>query len=270
MVAILLSTYNGEKYLAELFTSILSQSYTKFKLYIVDDGSIDNTEKIINEFIAIDERIVKLYRDNIHDGPGKSFMWLLERVQADFYFFCDQDDVWMSDKIEKSIALAESYSPNKPILIHSDLKVVDKSMNVLHESFWAFNGTKQAEFCSFDFHCAYNNIPGCAMLINREARDLSLPMPTSAKMHDAWIALVVTYHKGLILTMNEPLIYYRQHPNNTIGARKSRSILQKIYHIRLIIKENNDLYQTVNKLQHMTVTMFILNKLSIYIKLSKR
>jgi hypothetical protein len=168
------------------------------------------------------------------------------------------------------MALAEQCSTTKPILIHSDLKIVDESMQVLHESFWSFNGTKQTEFSSFDFHCAYNNIPGCAMLINKVTRDLSLPMPKSAKMHDAWIALVVSYNGGLILTINEPLICYRQHSNNTIGARKSRSMLQKIYNIRLIVKENYNLYQTVNKLQHQTVTRFILNKLRIYIKLTKR
>jgi len=167
------------------------------------------------------------------------------------------------------LTLAKQYSTNKPLLIHSDLKIVDESMKVLHESFWAFNGTKQAEFGSFNFHCAYNNIPGCTMLINKTTRDLSLPVPKSAKMHDAWIALVVSYNKGLILAINEPLIYYRQHNNNTIGARESRTILQKIYHIRLIIKENNNLYQTVNTLQHMTVFRYLLNKLKIYSKLAK-
>lgn len=269
MVAILLSTYNGEKYLAEQLSSILVQSYFDFKLYIVDDGSTDNTDKIIDEFTVIDQRVVKVYKEREHDGPCISYMWLLDQINADFYFFCDQDDVWMSDKIKKSMALAEQCSTNKPLLIHSDLKIVDESMQVLHESFWAFNGTKQAEFSSFDFHCAYNNIPGCTMLINKVTRDLSLPMPKSAKMHDAWIALVVSYNEGLILAINEPLIYYRQHTNNTIGARESRTILQKIYHIQLIIRENSNLYQTVNKLQYMTVIQFMLNKLKIYIKLVK-
>ena len=269
MIAILLSTYNGEKYLANQLSSIITQSYTNYKLYIVDDGSNDKTVEIINEFANSDKRVVKLYKKSVHDGPCISFMWLLEQIYADFYFFCDQDDVWMSDKIKKSMALAEQCSTNKPLLIHSDLKIVDESMHLLYNSFWEFNGTKHAEFSSFDFHCAYNNIPGCAMLINKVTRDLSLPIPKSAKMHDAWIALVVSYNEGLILAINEPLIYYRQHTNNTIGARESRTILQKIYHIKLIIRENSNLYQTVNKLQSMTVFQFMLNKLKIYIKLVK-
>jgi len=87
MVAILLSTYNGEKYLAEQLSSILVQSYPDFKLYIVDDGSTDNTNKIIDEFIAIDQRVVKLYKEHEHDGPCFSYMWLLNQIDADFYFF---------------------------------------------------------------------------------------------------------------------------------------------------------------------------------------
>jgi rhamnosyltransferase len=269
MVAILLSTYNGEKYLANQLSSILDQSYSDFKLYIVDDGSADNTNSIIDEFIAIDQRVVKLHKESKHDGPCISFMWLLGQIDADFYFFCDQDDAWMSDKIKKSMVLAEQYSTTKPLLIHSDLKIVDESMQILHESYWAFNGTKRSEFCSFDFHCAYNNIPGCSMLINKISRNLSLPIPKTAKMHDAWISLVVSFHKGNIIAVDEPLLFYRQHANNTIGARNSRSLLQKIYHIRSIINENRNLYKTVNVLQPMSTLQYFLNKIKIYFSLSK-
>jgi len=264
MVAILLSTYNGEKYLTEQLSSILYQSYSDFILYIVDDGSIDNTVKVIDEFCSKDERIIKLTKESKHDGAAKSFIWLLEQITADFYFFCDQDDVWFKDKIDKSLALAKQCVQDKPILIHSDLQIVDDTMQVLHNSFWDFNGSKPSEFSSFKFHCAYNNIPGCTMLINKTTRDLTLPMPKTAKMHDAWIALVVSFNKGLILSINEPLIYYRQHSNNTIGARKSRSILDKFFYSRLIFTENINLYKTINALKPINIFEYVLNKIKIY------
>lgn len=269
MIAILLSTYNGEKYLPEQLTSILSQSNPNFTVYIVDDGSSDNTNKIIDEFTQIDKRIIKLSKKSVRDGACKSFMWLLGQIEADYYFFCDQDDVWASDKIEKQVAIADLYGDNKPLIVHSDLKIVDDTLQVLHDSFWEFNGSKQSEFGSFKFHCAYNNIPGCSMLINKTARNLSLNMPNTAKMHDAWVSLVVTFYNGNIVSIEEPLLYYRQHLNNTIGARPSRTILQKLINLNSIIKENINLYKTVNYLRSMNIFQFIFNKVRIYLSLPK-
>jgi rhamnosyltransferase len=270
MVAILLSTYNGEKYLAEQLSSVLDQTYSDFVLYVADDGSSDNTNIIIDKFVETDKRIVKLNKKNVHDGACNSFMWLLGQIDADYYFFCDQDDVWISNKIERQISVAKQYDIQKPLLVHSDLKVVDETLFVLHESFWKFSRFEHSEFGSFNFHCAYNNIPGCSMLINKVARNISLNMPRTAKMHDAWISLAVTFHNGNIISIDEPLLYYRQHANNTIGAKESRTILQKIINIKSIIIENINLYRTINFLIRMNVSRFLWNKIRTYYSLLKR
>lgn len=269
MVAILLSTFNGEKYLEQQILSIQNQTFEDWKLFVCDDGSGDKTNEIVNNISIIDPRIIILQKESTNMGAYKSFMWLLSQISAELYFFCDQDDIWLPSKIEKYLSIANKYPINEPLLIHSDLIIVDETLNVLHNSFWEFNGSKQSEFNSFNFHCAYNNIPGCAMLINKRARDLSLIYPNTAKMHDAWVSLIVSFYKGNIISIIEPLILYRQHSNNTIGAKRTRSITQKIYNINSILIENVNLYKTINTFTRISWVKFIFNKVKMYIDLTK-
>lgn len=270
LVAILLSTYNGEKYISELLDSVLSQTHQTFHIYISDDGSTDHTMEIINSYALRTNKISIVNDTAKRQGACMSFMRLLSLIDADYYFFCDQDDIWLPTKIEKCLKRAELFPKNAPVLIHTDLVVVDESLNTIHSSFWNFNKTCKEDFNSFNFHCAYNNIPGCSMMINKFARDLSFPAPSSIKMHDAWITLVISFHNGVMEKIDEPLILYRQHVNNTIGAKKTRSILQKILNLNSIIKENYNLFITVNALKKTNIPFFLSNKIKVYLNLKKR
>ena len=101
-VDILLATYNGAKYLEDQLNSILSQTYSDFRLLISDDSSTDNTKEILEKYKEKDERITVFYQEN-NLGVIKNFEFLLKKVENEYYMFSDQDDIWKENKIEKSI-----------------------------------------------------------------------------------------------------------------------------------------------------------------------
>ena len=128
-VDILLATYNGEKYIREQIDSILNQTYKEFRLLISDDGSTDGTRDILNEYKAKDDRI-EIFMQEENLGVVKNFEFLLKKVEAKYYMFSDQDDIWKDEKIEKSLKKIEEGFD----LVYSDLEVVDENLNVTYES----------------------------------------------------------------------------------------------------------------------------------------
>ena len=134
-VTILLSTYNGEQFLAEQIESIQAQTYRDWQLLIRDDGSSDGTRAIIEDFCQQDDRIFFINPEAAQNlGVIKSFHSLLKYQDSDVYFFSDQDDVWLPDKLAIQLAAAENYDASVPLLVYMDLKVVDQELNVVHES----------------------------------------------------------------------------------------------------------------------------------------
>lgn len=222
-LAILLATYNGGKYLREQLNSIIKQTYQDYTLYIRDDGSTDDTLAIIDEYIKLHPHRICLLRDDItHRGAANSFMWLLENVDSDYYMFCDQDDIWVPNKIEltlKKMLLVERDNPRVPILIHTDLKVVDEDLRTISPSFWGAMKLKPNILQHINYIAVCNCVTGCTMMINKIAREYSLSMPNDAPMHDHWIAYVCAYN-GVIDNLPSQTILYRQHGNNTVGAKR--------------------------------------------------
>ena len=131
-VAILMATYNGEKYLREQIDSLIAQTYRDWTLYIQDDGSKDATLDIIKEYS--DERIVLVDVGLTRQGACMNFMSLLNMVESKYYMFCDQDDVWFVDKIEKELARMKMVEAEKgietPIIVHTDRTHTDAELNV--------------------------------------------------------------------------------------------------------------------------------------------
>ena len=232
-VAILLSTYNGQEYLAQQIESIQNQTYKDWKLYIRDDGSTDNTVKIIKEYCKSDSRIFLInssFRDNL--GPLKSFFYLLKKVQASVYFFCDQDDLWLQNKLE--VMLNEYSKTNYPQLLYSDLSVVNENLQKIPDNNFEFligKITNQNRFVD-------NDIPGCVMMIDRQLRDLAVNYTknyTYISMHDWWLALIAESF-GKITFINKKLVLYRQHGNNALGAgmKSQNNIFQKLFSKKVI------------------------------------
>jgi glycosyltransferase involved in cell wall biosynthesis len=230
VVDILLSTYNGAEYLQVLLDSLVSQEFSDWRILVRDDGSKDKTQTILNEFsAAYPGKMLQIAGGAENLGPTGSFACLLEHSVAEYVMFCDQDDVWLPGKIrltyEKMCELTAAHGWDMPLLVHSDLVVVDEKLAPMADSFWAFAGLKQANGGGLNHQLVMNVITGCTIMINRAAKECVLPIPVEAIMHDWWCALVVA-GLGKTAYVPVPLILYRQHQANTLGAQRYSVITQ--------------------------------------------
>lgn len=219
-IAILMATYNGEKYICQQIDSILSQTCKDWELYIHDDGSTDNT-------IAAVESYVEKYPNKIHLIDGKStggakynFFYLFGQVEAPYYMTCDQDDVWLDKKIELTYdkMLTIENKADVPCLVYTELRVVDSELNTIADT--------MSEYQCLDCHkrtinqfILQNSVTGCTMMVNRALRDKMLRITNidNTIMHDWWAALVAAQF-GKTAFIDEPTILYRQHGDNSLGA----------------------------------------------------
>jgi glycosyltransferase involved in cell wall biosynthesis len=219
MIIILLSAFNGEKYLKAQLDSLFSQSYKNFKLIVRDDGSTDGTKEILNSYD------IELVSSSENLGVKKSFETLLkyacENSDAEYFMFCDQDDVWNNDKIEKTLEkmqeLENLYGDNIPLLVHSDLEVVNEKLETLSSSMWKSEHINPRAN-TLNKLLMQNTITGCTMMINRTLAMKSLSISSKAIMHDWWIGLIVGAF-GKIGFIEESTMKYRQHGKNDTGAK---------------------------------------------------
>lgn len=267
-LAILLATYNGARYLRPLLDSLFAQTEKRWTLYVHDDGSADETLDILNAYAAAHPNMVLL--DYPPTGGAKNnFLSLLERTAADFYMFCDQDDVWAERKVErtleKMLEAEEQFSAATPIVVHCDLFVTDEGLNVTSPSFWQCEHIDALREPTFSQLAACNLLTGCAMMLNAAAKAV---VPTSAplaKMHDAWIAACVVWKKGKIIPIAEPLIYYRQHGGNVLGVN-SETLGQKLQHVRRVFADNAAQYRMMNAAGHISAAAYVWAKLRYLIR----
>ncbi len=241
-IAILMATYNGEKYLAEQIDSILSQTYQNFILYIRDDGSKDNTNKIINDYIKDHPgKIVRVECSKKLDGPAGNFMALLEHVykleKHDLFMFSDQDDVWKKDKIEKTLnRYLEEKDKSTPILVYTDLEVVDAELRQVAPSlmkYFSFNPNDN----SFNRFLVQNIAPGCTMLMNKTLVKLADFSIESIIMHDSYFTMLASCF-GKIIYLDMPTIQYRRHGRNVTEDKNIHSLLAKANKLRKNVVSN--------------------------------
>lgn len=215
-VSVLLSTYNGENYLVKQIDSILNQSYSDFILIIRDDGSSDNSLQIIKNFK--DSRIKILDSDG-NVGIVRSFSILLEAQDSDYFFFCDQDDIWEKDKIAFQVEILKKKEieegNEKPYLTHSDLTLIDSEDHIFFHSLWIY-GKIRPNRNSLNYLLVQPIVTGCAMAGNKKLADLMKPIPEDVFMHDWWASLIASAY-GKIIPTSKPLIKYRIHESNRLG-----------------------------------------------------
>lgn len=220
MIDILLSTFNGELYLGELIESLLTQTQKDWRLLVRDDGSSDSTLKIINDYtIRFPAKIIVLEGNGERLGACHSFAALLSHSSADYSMFCDQDDVWFPEKVEKSLRKMqdmESEQKDQAILVHTDMTVVDQKLAKISDSFWKYQHLDPG-LVRLNRLLTFNNVTGATILMNRRLRDIANPVPNSAIMHDWWLALVASAF-GKIGACSVPTVLYRQHGANELGA----------------------------------------------------
>ena len=231
-IDILLATYNGEKYLKEQIESILNQTYKNIHLIISDDCSKDETRKILKEYEK-DERVeVHLQTKNL--GYIQNFEYLLKQVKNDVYMLSDQDDIWLPEKVEKSIQVLKE---NNADMVFGDLEVVDQDLKTIYPSFGDFmllNRKIKKEINSYKLNYLYNCVTGCTIISKKKFINDILPIPHESKyvVHDHWMALMVSLNKGKMVYMPEKYIKYRQHGNNQIGTDKISHKFTKLEQVR--------------------------------------
>ncbi len=209
---VLLSTYNGEKYLAEQLDSLLAQDYTDILIHIRDDGSADSTRLILDRYAARYKNISVVRGDNL--GVAQSFFQLLQNADetADYFAFCDQDDVWLPNKLSRAASALSDIDPKTPALYFSSYSIVDEHLNFLGN----FPAPKRVGFKSA---LVENVATGCTVVLNRAARTLVLwRLPEHVIMHDWWCYAVVCSMNGIICFDDKPTVLYRQHSANITGT----------------------------------------------------
>jgi len=204
--------------LKELLESLKEQTYKNFEIIARDDGSRDNTVEILKTYG------IKVIEGSENIGAKESFAELLnyalEHTDIKYFSFCDQDDIWKPDKFEKTfekMQQMEEQFKDLPLLVHTDMEVVDENKNLISKSFWQYELTFP-QYNSFNRLLIQNTITGCTVMINRKLAQLSLPIGKNAVMHDWWVGLVASKF-GKIGYIKYPSLKYRQHSNNTIGAK---------------------------------------------------
>lgn len=223
MIRILMSTYNGAAYIAEQLDSIIAQSVQDWELIVRDDGSTDETQEILREYEQKDARI-RGVEDTERRGAMRGFEWLLERYGVGEYVaFADQDDVWLPDKLRECVdkirQSEQQYGADTPIVVHTDLVVVDSTLHIVAKSFWEYTFIKpnvlnrHAEYLAIG-----NSVTGCTMMFNQAARGVSLPFGARALMHDSAIAVSTMLNHGKVVPVYVQTILYRQHGDNVAGA----------------------------------------------------
>jgi glycosyltransferase involved in cell wall biosynthesis len=247
-IHILLSTYNGEKYIEQQINSIIRQTYKNWKLIIRDDGSTDKTPDLIEKYCNLyPEKVIVFGKNNINLGSLSSFSSLFTNTNAQYIMFCDQDDVWLPRKIEKTYEkmtqLENKYGQNTPVLIHTDLTVVNESLEILSNSFQDYQNLTINSDYKIHKLLLNNVITGSTMMINNSLQKIVKSIPSEAIMHDWWIGLVAA-SLGRISYIQETTILYRQHNTNVIGAKK-RGILYFVNRANNIEKIKADIQQTL-------------------------
>ena len=215
-VNILMSTYNGQQFLAEQIRSIQEQSYTDWTLFIRDDGSSDNTKEILKDFERQDSRIHIIDSDKSDNlGVIKSFHKLVNHDRADYYFFSDQDDVWLPNKLELSLKEAQNYLADLPLMVYMDLKVVNQDLKIMTESMVK----SQSHHANTELvqELTENTVTGGVAMINHALAEM-WQETDDILMHDWYLALLASAFGNLVF-IDQPGELYRQHSDNVLGAR---------------------------------------------------
>lgn len=231
MNSVCIATFNGEKFIADLISSILFQIHLDDEIIISDDGSNDSTLNIINRF---NDKRIKIY-DHIVDNNNsfyafnkitRNFEYAISKSKGDIIYLVDQDDVWLTDKIKETTLLLQ----NKLLVLH-DCHVINNSGEILYESYFKLNNSK--------IGCVNNIVNssylGCCMAFRRELLFFAFPFPNLPVPHDIWLGLIAEV-KNEVVFCEKKLLLYRRHDNNqsSSGEKSKFSFHMKIKY-RIII-----------------------------------
>lgn len=239
-VNIVMATYNGGKYIREQLDSILNSTYTDWSLAVFDDNSDDNTVDIIEEYVKKYPERILLHRNNVNRGSTINFLNGIKMLcshgecggaledkgirhssnRAQYFMFADQDDVWLKDKIERTIGrvkqIEKKYGKAMPALVFTDAVVVDQDLQFKKSSFVAMSHLN-VEKTDLTHLLMENKCMGCTMMMNRALAEKITEIPAGVRYHDWWVALIASAF-GYISYLPEQSILYRQHGENQVGG----------------------------------------------------
>ena len=247
-VDILLSTYNGEEYFKEFVESLEAQTFKSWNLITRDDGSIDQSVKYLSDFKEIGANHVHISKGEENLGLNSSLNIIINSSRAPYIMFADQDDVWHQKKIELSLekikVIERNLGEHVPIVVFSDKVVTNENLDIISPSFFSYMKLKPEWSQQLKNLLVQNVASGCTMIMNRALFERAFPVPADAIMYDWWIMLVASAF-GEIAYLNEATLQYRQHPNNSIGARPIGFSLG----FKLILNKSGFVYERINSTQ---------------------
>lgn len=271
LVAVLLSTYNGAQYLEELLDSLMKQTFNNYKVFIRDDGSKDSTKCILSKYKKKYPLKICIIEDCSNKGATQSFLYLLSQVVSDYYMFCDQDDVWKDDKVERSynyMLKIEKQNINKPIIVHTDVTLTDEHLSILSLSYWDYMHINYDISHEFSNLCHFNDVIGCTMIINKHLKDLfekysKINIPKFV-YHDYLLAMITSAEGGLIVPFKVQTLLYRRHSNNaTTPTKNSKSIVYHLKDITSFIQYQKERYLFANSIKSISIYKFALGKIRV-------
>tara|TARA_B100000242_G_scaffold52490_1_gene31421 strand:+ start:28876 stop:29703 length:828 start_codon:yes stop_codon:yes gene_type:complete len=261
-IAVLLSTYNGEDFLEPQLDSIINQTISNLKVYVRDDGSTDSTRKILKAYKKkYPNKFTIHYGENI--GSSSSFFWLLQKVEADIYFFCDQDDIWLPNKI--AIHNSSYEDSNKVQMTFSDMFILDGK----EETFLGLQRIKASYLITKPTRMICQNcVAGCSMSINRKARDniKKYGKIPDGLIHDHWFS-VLTSLEGKVIFLPISLVKYRIHNKNQIGISifNYSYLLNKFVQIKKTLRHDFMLINSLPISKRPNLIKYIITKVSVNI-----
>lgn len=267
-VLVLMSTYNGERYLRQQIDSILTQKGISVKLLVRDDGSVDGTLSILKEY-KDKGHLDYYYGDNL--GPQLSFMHLLQNApESDYYAFSDQDDVWLPEKLSIAVNSLNQHE-NQPALYFCQTQLTDENLNKC-------NSVIIHPLLTFGESIIYKFVGGCTMVMNNHLRIVvGDRKPRYLRMHDIWIYFIAKAVDAYVFFDSNSYILYRQHGDNAIGQKDSSLFAWK-QRFERVYKYKNDRYKQAMELMRcygdimskenkMLLSVFLKGKTSFYYRL---
>ena len=215
-ISVALAAYKGEQYIAAQLESILQQLGENDEVIVSDDYPAGKTRDIVLNMASADKRIRYI------EGPGKGVVKNFENAMlgctGDVIFLCDQDDIWLPDKVE---SVMNEIRGGAQLVLH-DASVTDADLNITDESYFSSHSSDTSYFGNI----IRNSFVGCCMAFTRELMAEVMPFPDGLPMHDWWIALVALKKKRKTVMLRKPLILWRRHGDNVTGGKTS--LAQKV------------------------------------------
>lgn len=224
MISVALAAYKGEAYIEAQLRSILPQLSHDDEIIVSDDAPGGATERVVRRVMADDPRV--FYVEGKGQGVVANFVNAIRHCRGDKIFLCDQDDVWLPDKVQRVMAAFD----NGATLVLHNAYVTDKDLRITDYSFFELRGSKKG----FLHNVVKNSYMGCCMAFDRKLLKKIMPMPKYVPMHDQWIGLMGEVY-GKVVFLDAPLIYYRRTGSNVTGGATSTA--QKLQWRRYLVKK---------------------------------